>query len=307
MVKLGTLRKINDLRIVWADEARDFTPWLSKEENLEILGNEVGLDIELVEREAKTGSFSTDILAKDTYSEDYIVIENQLEQTDHDHLGKIITYASGHDANTIIWIVKSVKEEHRQAVDWLNEHTDMDINIFLIKIELWKIGDSDIAPKFNIISSPNNWTKTVKTTQNKSVSEVQLKQLEYWNKFSDYISNNSTIFTPRNYQKPQNWYTLPLGVNVFIELDIDSIKKSIISEVYIPDNKELYECLYLQKDDIEKEMGQPLHWDIKDNRKVTKIKISHDIDPMDKSNWDRMVKIHLDDAEKIYHVFKDRL
>lgn len=128
------------------------------------LGNEVRLDTELLEREAKTGSFSTDILAKDTYSDDYIIIENQLEQTDHNHLGKIITYASGHDANTIIWIVKSVKEEHRQAVDWLNEHTDMDINIFLIKIELWKIGDSNIAPKFNIISSPNNWTKTVKTT-----------------------------------------------------------------------------------------------------------------------------------------------
>lgn len=164
MVKLGTLTKVTDLRKIWLDEARDFTPGLSKEENLEILGNEVGLDIELIETEAKTGSFSTDILAKDQYTDDLIIIENQLEETDYKHLGQIITYASGHDAKTIIRIVKKVNESHRQAVDWLNEHTDMEINIFLIKIELWQIDDSIIAPKFNIISSPNNWTKTMKAT-----------------------------------------------------------------------------------------------------------------------------------------------
>ena len=153
MITLGKLTKVKDLRKIWNNEARDFTPWLAQEENLEILSNEIGLDIELIETEAKIGSFNTDILAKDTYSDDIIIIENQLEQTDHDHLGKIITYASGHNANTIIWIVKEVREEHRQAIDWLNEHTDKDLNIFLIKIELWKIDDSSIAPKFNIISA----------------------------------------------------------------------------------------------------------------------------------------------------------
>lgn len=211
MVKLGTLTKITDLRKVWPNEARDFTPWLAEETNLEILSNEIGLDIELIETEAKTGSLSTDILAKDTYTDNIIIIENQLEQTDHDHLGKIITYASGHDANTIVWIVKKVKEEHRPAIDWLNEHTDQDINIFLVKIELWKIGDSDIAPKFNIISSPNNWTKTVKNSPNTEISNLKLKQLELWNKFSDYVETNSKIFKPKNYQKPHTRYDLSLN------------------------------------------------------------------------------------------------
>ena len=304
MIKLGKLTKVNDLRKVWPSEPYDFTPWLAKEENLEILGNEVGLEIELIETEAKTGSFSTDILAKDAFTDDCIIIENQLEETDHTHLGQIITYASGHDAKTMIWIVKKVNESHRQAVDWLNEHTDTEVNFFLIKIELWKIGDSDIAPKFNIVSSPNNWTKTVKSIQNNNTSELELLQLEYWNEFSNYVENNSSIFQPRNYQKPHNWYELPLGKGSNIELNIDSNKKSINSQVYIPDNKDLFDYFSEHKDQIEKQMGQSLVWDKKDKRKVTKISISHNINPWDRNNWDKIVQLHLEDAEKIYSVFK---
>lgn len=139
-MKLGKLEKVKDLRSVWQNEASNFTKWLAEEENLNTLGDEIGIEIELISTEAKTGSFSADILAVEANTDNKIIIENQLEQTDHDHLGKIITYASGHDAKTIIWIVKEAREEHRQAIDWLNEHTDEEINIFLCKIELWKIG-----------------------------------------------------------------------------------------------------------------------------------------------------------------------
>ena len=135
-MKLGKLEKVKDLRSVWKHEANDFTKWLAKEENLNTLSEEIGIDIELVSTEAKTGSFSTDILAVEANTNNKIIIENQLEATNHDHLGKIITYASGHDAKTIIWIVKEAREEHRQAIDWLNEHTDEEINIFLCRIEL---------------------------------------------------------------------------------------------------------------------------------------------------------------------------
>jgi len=308
MVNLGTLTKVNDLRKVWPNEARDFTPWLAKPENLETLSNEVGLDIELIETEAKTGTFSTDILAKDTYTDNIIIIENQLEQTDHDHLGKIITYASGHDANTIIWIVKQVNESHRQAVDWLNEHTDKDINIFLIKIELWQIGDSAIAPKFNIISSPNNWTKTVKNSQNNDKSNLELKQLEYWTKFSAYVEEHSKIFKPKNYQKPYQWYDLSLGVKyAFISLTINSNTKNITSQIYIPDNKDLFEYLLEQKEDIEKEMGETFKWDKKDKRKVCKITLINEIDPMNENNWDEIIKLQLGNAEKLYSIFKHRI
>lgn len=310
MITLGKLTKVKDLRKIWNSEARDFTPWLAQEENLEILSNEIGLDIELIETEAKIGSFNTDILAKDTYSDDIIIIENQLEQTDHDHLGKIITYASGHNANTIIWIVKDVREEHRQAIDWLNEHTDKDLNIFLIKIELWKIDDSSIAPKFNIISSPNNWTKTVKSSQSprNNITDLKLTQLDYWTKFFEYLDNNDTPFNPRKPQ-PRHWYDLPIGNSLcHISLTMNSRKNALFNYIYIDNDKELFDYLSSQKDEIEKEMGITLDWKRLNNKKASIIEIKHDnIDPLNEENWDRMIKIHIGDAEKFYFTFKDRV
>ena len=202
-MKLGKLEKVKDLRSVWPHEANDFTKWLAKEENLEILGDEIGLDIELISKEAKTGSFSTDILAVESNTDNKVIIENQLEATDHDHLGKIITYASGHDAKTIIWIVKEAREEHRQAIDWLNDHTDNEINIFLCRIELWKIGNSEIAPKFQIVSSPNNWTKTIKRSMNNEMTSTQMLQYNYWAMLKEEIDNNYPIFNSRK-PKAQN-------------------------------------------------------------------------------------------------------
>lgn len=310
MIHLGKLTKIKDLRKVWPDEARNFTPWLSKEENLEILSNEIGIDIELIETEAKTGSFSTDILAKNVDTDNIIIIENQLEQTNHDHLGKIITYASGHNANTIIWIVKDVREEHRQAIDWLNEHTDREINIFLIKIELWQIGDSDIAPKFNIVSSPNNWTKTVKGSQSptKEITDLKLSQLEYWTKLSEYIDNNNTPFNSRKPQ-PHHWYPLQMGSSLcHISLIIASNKKSINTHVYINDDKDLFDYLYSKKDEIEEEIGVSLNWKRLDDKKASKIEIDHEsIDTLNKNNWENMIETHIGDAKKLYYVFKDRV
>ena len=310
MLTLGKLTKIKDLRQVWSDEARDFTPQLAKEENLEILSDEIGIDIELIETEAKTGSFSTDILAKDAYKDDIIIIENQLEQTDHDHLGKIITYASGHNANTIIWIVKDVREEHRQAIDWLNEHTDKDLNIFLIKIELWRIDESNIAPKFNIISSPNNWTKTVKATQapTNNITDLKLNQLEYWTKFSEYLDNYDTPFNSRKPQ-PQHWYDLPLGSSLcHISITMNSSKECLFSHIYIDNDKNLFDYLYSQKEEIEDEMGTKLDWKRLDNKKASKIEIKHEnIDSLNKENWDKMIEIHIKDAENFYKSFKDRV
>src|SRR5205085_4728442 len=123
-------------------EALDFTNWLAQKENLEALGEEIGVDIKLIKTEANVGKFNVDILAEEENSERKIIIENQLEDTNHDHLGKIITYASGYDAEIIVWIVESTREEHIRAIDWLNEHTDEDIDFFLIKMEIWKISDS---------------------------------------------------------------------------------------------------------------------------------------------------------------------
>ena len=134
MISLGQLKEIKDLREVWPHEALDFTPWLAKENNLTLLADAVGLEITVDETESKVGDFNVDIFATETGTERRIIIENQLEDTNHDHLGKLITYASGKGADIVIWIVKRAREEHRAAIEWLNNHTDENISFFLIEI-----------------------------------------------------------------------------------------------------------------------------------------------------------------------------
>jgi hypothetical protein len=154
---LGRLEQI-DLRSAWNNESTDFTPWLAEQENLELLGKAIGLELELEAREKYVGPFRADILCKDIGSGSWVLVENQLEQTDHSHLGQLLTYAAGLQAVTIVWIAARFTDEHRAALDWLNAVTSETINIFGLEIELWRIGNSAMAPKFNVVSKPMRTT-----------------------------------------------------------------------------------------------------------------------------------------------------
>lgn len=178
-MKLGKLEEIRDLRSVWKHEALDFSPWLA--ENIGELGAELGIDIEVIEKESTVGDFSVDIFARDADTGRKIIIENQLEDTDHDHLGKLITYASGKNADLVIWIVKKAREEHRSAIEWLNAHTDEGIGFVLCELKLYRISGSEPAPKFVIIERPNDWAKEMK----KSATETARTSLP---KITDMLS-----------------------------------------------------------------------------------------------------------------------
>ena len=307
MYDLGKLNKVEDLRTVWPNEASDFTNWLAEEENLEMLSNEIGIDIELISTEARTGAFSADILANEINTDKKIIIENQLEATNHDHLGKIITYASGHDAQTIIWIVKNVREEHRQAVDWLNEHTDNEINIFLCKIELWKIDDSKSAPKFQIISSPNNWAKAIKKGETKELSSTQKLQLNYWTELSEQLKENSNILravTPR----PQQWYDLAIGSSLaHITLTINTLTKEVVTQIWIADNKELFNHLHELEHEIENEIGEKLDWNINDEVKRSTIVLTKQVDITNQETWQEAIEWQVKNSEKFYNTFSKRI
>jgi len=163
-VELGRLVRV-DLREAWQDEAAHFTPWLAQQENLELLGDALGIGLELEATEQSVGPFAADILCKDPMRDQWVLIENQLEQTDHTHLGQIITYAAGLNAVTVIWIARKFVEQHRAALDWLNEITAEGTDFFGVEVELWRIGESSaVAPKFNIISKPNAWSKQIAKT-----------------------------------------------------------------------------------------------------------------------------------------------
>lgn len=301
---LGKLIKVEDLRTVWKHEALDFTKWLSKSENLALLGDEIGIEINLIEREASIGNFSVDILAEEENTGRKIIIENQLEITDHDHLGKLITYASGYDAEIIIWVVKEVREEHRQAIDWLNEHTDEKLNFFIVKLELWRIDDSPCAVKFQVVSRPNDWTKSIRQSTIKSnLTETKLLQLEFWKQFKEFVTAKGTTLKLRK-ALPQNWYDMSYGVSgANIVLTINTQLKLIGCEIYIHDSKELYYTYEQHKEEIESELGFPLEWMELPNKKASRIKVSTEANINDRSQWENYFKWLKEKAEKFQKVF----
>jgi hypothetical protein len=185
---LGKLIPV-ELREIWKSESQDFTPWLAQEENLKLLGETIGLELQLEAQEKQVGAFWADILCKDLETDNWVLIENQLGRTDHKHLGQIITYAAGLNAKTLIWISDQITDDHRAAIDWLNQNTNSGLNFFAIEIELWRIGNSDIAPKFNLVSKPNDWTKTVSESagnlQSGENSTTKQTQLEFWVAFHE--------------------------------------------------------------------------------------------------------------------------
>ena len=181
------------LRDVWPGEAADFTPWLAQPANLKLLEDTLGIELEDAETEKDVGSFSADIVAKNGGDGRRVVIENQLEKTDHGHLGQILTYAAGLDALTVVWIARHFTDEHRATLDWLNNHTSDEIGFFGLEIQVWKIADSAPAPKFNIVAKPNEWTKPVRT---RDLTPVKRAQLDFWRGFGDYASAHAKRITP---------------------------------------------------------------------------------------------------------------
>ena len=306
MIQLGKIEVINDLRSIWKNEALDFTNWLSQEENLTELGDEIGLDISLIKTEADVGSFNVDILAEESQTGDKIIIENQLERTNHDHLGKIITYASGYDAKYIIWIVKDVRDEHSQAIAWLNEHTDENINFFLIKIELWRIGNSAIAPKFQIVARPNEWSKTVKSSTGKETEATKSQNFSYnlWSEFRDYALQHNAKYNLQSPQK-QHWYSISVGLSgVHIELKTATRENSVSCQFYIRDDHNLYNFLYQYKSEIEAKLDEKLDWNYQAERKASYIGVKKSFDFNNKEEY---LSWMFDITNRFYQVFRPYL
>ncbi len=236
---LDKLKKV-ELRDVWPHEALDFTKWLSAESNLAMLSSAVGIELELIETESSVGSFNVDIYAQEAGTGRKVIIENQLEDTNHDHLGKVITYAAGKGAEVVVWVVARARDEHRQAIEWLNQHTDSDFGFFLVEIELWSIGDSLPAPRFNVVEQPNEWTKAIKLSE--GLSETERVKLSYWTKYREVAQATPEFLKVFNPQKPSkdHWTTLRCGTSAYhIALLIDTQHGRIGIEFYAPDDKEI--------------------------------------------------------------------
>jgi hypothetical protein len=303
-MNLGKIVKV-ELRKAWNHEASDFTNWLAGEENLRMLSDTIGVEIKLIQTEASVGRYNVDILAEEENTTNKIIIENQLEMTDHDYLGKIITYASGYEAKVIVWVVKEAREEHRQAVDWLNENTVEDVAFFLVQIELWQIADSPLAPKFEVISKPNDWAKTIKQSAegDRTVSNTQALQYEYWEQFKAFAkAHNSTLRIQKS--SPQHWNNISVGSShAHISLTLNSFDGQIRTELYLPDNKEAYHYLVSRKDEIESALGLSLEWMELPEKKASRIKVEAPGLISKTDEWETYFEWMLETAEKFQSVF----
>jgi hypothetical protein len=287
---LGTLEKVS-LREAWLSESADFTPWLAQSGNLALLGKTIGIQLSPECQEKEVGPFRADILCRDLDSDDWVLIENQLERTDHSHLGQLLTYASGLNAVTIVWVAAEFTDEHRAALDWLNEHTAEGINFFGLEVELWRIGDSPVAPKFNIISQPNEWSRRIAVTK---VNDLGKLQLRFWTAFKEYLeSKASSLQTSK--PAPKNWMTHALGRPRFYlssaistwSFETNTPNREIRAELVMngPSAKREFYALENQKAAIEKALGFPLTWRNPENKAMCRLYTREETDFLDEQLW----------------------
>ena len=237
----------------------------------------LGLDLEIETREAAVGTFSLDLLARDTGTGRTVIIENQLEPTNHDHLGKLLTYAGGHDANVIVWVAKEFREEHRQALDWLNQRTSEETEFFGVRVEVWKIDDSRPAPHFNLVAAPNEWRReAARVMRSTGASERNLRYQAFFQALIDALRERG--FTRARRALPQSWYAFAAGHAQRVQYAAVFGRADARVEVYIDNtdrdwNKTLFDRLNERRESIEGELGTELVWSRLEERRASRIAI----------------------------------
>ena len=317
---LGRLEKV-DPRAVWATEAGHFTPWLAREDNLALLGDTIGFELELEAQEKNVGPFRADILCKDTVTESWVLIENQLERTDHTHLGQLITYAAGLKAVTIVWVATPFTEEHRAALDWLNEITDDRFNFFGLEVELWRIGESRVAPKFNVVCKPNDWARTVAAAAGRveagDLTDAKELQLRYWTAFRAFVDGRESRVRPTK-PLPQHWMNLALGRsgtkmsaiasswNTETEsYDVGELRAEV--ETHGALSKVFFEQLHDEKEEVEAELGYGLTWYNPPDKRVCRAYVRRTADLTDESDWPAQHAWLLARLDELHRAFQPRV
>jgi len=311
---LGRLERV-ELRDIWTSEATSFTPWLARAENIAVLGETLNIELELEAQERAVGPFRADLLCKDIDTDRWVLIENQLERTDHTHLGQLLTYASGLEAVTIVWIAARFTEEHRSTLDWLNKITNESFRFFGLEVELWRIGTSPAAPKFNIVSKPNEWSlsvaKAARVIDAGEQSETRVMQERYWAALNTKLEEIGGPVSGKRKPQPQSWMHYRIGRSYMgIGGAMNSQKKQIRTELYLqgPPAKTFFKLLDSQKEEIERELGYPLEWQELPDGQDSRIAIFlNDADPADEADWPRQLNWLAKRINEMHRVFAPRV
>lgn len=282
---LGKLEPV-DVRKVWQNEASEFTPWLAQEDNLAMLGETIGLELELQEQEKPVGPYRADLLCRDTTADQWVLIENQLDGTDHRHLGQLLTYAAGLEAVIIVWIAEAFNDEHRAALDWLNEVTDERISFFGLEIELWRIGESDIAPKFNVVCEPNEWTKGSGDGNGPAVGNAA--RLEFWREFRAFALEREPKLKPRKATSKARLVFQTGRKGVSWHTRITQLKGGMLGislSIRGKHAKLYFDILKAQQEEIEAALDVPVDWVASHGQKIYQIRTQTQGKIEDRDQW----------------------
>lgn len=302
-----------EVRDYWEHEAQKFTPWLANEirtEDVSELEDALGLDLEVIEEEKSVGRYNVDILAEVVDDNRNVVIENQLSSSDHDHLGKSIAYASGVDADIIAWIAPRFYDEHRDAIQWLNENSREGVDLFAIRLEVWKIGDSKPAVRLNPVAEPSEWKEKAQRPEGE-LTETKKLQEEFWTEFRDRIEEDSLPLSARK-PKPQHWYNNPIGKSGFaLSFTINSRDSEFRAGLVIRDDADAYWQLEEEREEINEEFDGNLVWnepeETRAGKERSKILLTRQGDITDKDQWNEYLTWMLECGEQFHDVFYDRI
>ena len=303
-----------ELSEVWETEPQHFTPWLAKEENLTLLGKTLGMELELEAQEINVGGFRADLLCKNTVDDSWVLIENQLETTDHRHFGQILTYAAGLDASTVIWIAKTFRQEHCAMLDWQNRITDERYRFFGIEMKVWQIEDSARATQFVVVASPNDWVSGVNrntiNAANRELSETRQQLKRYWTSLRDYIDDNGK---PINFGTPgtRSFHQFGIGKEGFKLMAwlLRSTRRIGIRFVMQGNNAEAhFRLLEEHKEEIHIEYGETLEWNELEDYQSCRISLyKENADPIDENNWPNHSEWFTTHLERFNRVFQPRI
>lgn len=302
-----------EVREYWEHEAHEFTPWLADEirtEDVSELEDSLGLDLEVIEEEKSVGRYNVDILAEVVDDNRNVVIENQLNSSDHDHLGKSIAYASGVDADIIVWVAPRFYDEHRDAIQWLNENSREGVDLFAIRLEVWKIGESDPAVRLNPVVEPSEWKEKAQRSDSELTDTEQLQE-EFWTAFRDRIEERNTPLSARK-PYPDYYYNNPIGKAGFeLQFTINSRDDELGAGLIIRDDADAYRQLAEQRDEIETRFDRKVEWnepeETRSGKKRSKILITKSGDVTDEQRWDEYLRWMLEQGERFHEVFYDRI
>ena len=305
MKKLGNLDPV-PLKNQWPDEARNFTPWLAGEEGLTLLGEALGMELEAQDTEVAVGSYRADIVAVDLDSAEKVVIENQLTPTDHGHIGQLITYAAGVSATTVVWVAERIKEEHRRAIEWLNDNTVSGLGFYAVEVQLWQIGDSLPAARLSVEAMPDIEVKTIRAAGKSGAEKLYF---EFWTAFIAYLETTGAEIRRR---KPPSWswYNVPIGKSgVQIAVTARMSRNDIGCELYMdgPDAKQLFKALHQDKAAIEADADGDLEWQELPDKKASRIIRRASIDPNDSEAWPTASKWYIEQVAAFRKAFIPRV